>query len=301
MGERLRVGIIGLGRRWRRRYAPALTALADSFEVAGVCDQIAQVAVSEAARLRCPAAVGASELLERGDVEAVLLLDLGWQRLWPVERAAAVGKPVFCLLALEDDDNADGVARRVQESGLPVQMACAAAVTPAALRLADLQRRFLGPVRLLVGELAHRAALPESGLVAWLLALLGSAPQAVTAAGSESAGLLSLTVEAEHGSSLQLTCWNAPPPRPPWRLHLVGARGHATLEGPHQLSWRDARGSHVLTLPRGRPVEQVMLDRFRRAVTEGQAPEPSLADAHHAFGCLRAAARSRAEGSRVVL
>src|SRR5689334_4926933 len=107
MGRRLRVGIIGLGRQWRRRYAPALQALPALFELSAVCDQIAQQATAEAARLRRPAAAGPSELIERDDVEAVLLLDLGWQRLWPVERAAAAGKPVFCLPALEDDaDNA---------------------------------------------------------------------------------------------------------------------------------------------------------------------------------------------------
>src|SRR6516164_278216 len=97
MSQRLGVGVIGLGRQWRRRYAPALRALAGSFQVVAVCDQIAQVAAAEAARLRCPAAAGPSELIERDDVGAVLLLDVGWQRLWPVERAASAGKPVFCL------------------------------------------------------------------------------------------------------------------------------------------------------------------------------------------------------------
>src|SRR5262245_12854504 len=128
MGERLRVGIIGLGRQWRHHYAPALKALGDQFEVVAVYDQIAQQTAPEAAR--------PSELIERDDVEAVLLLDLGWQRLWPVERAAGAGKPVFCLPALEADaDHADALARQVREAGLPVMMGAAVAFTPAALRL----------------------------------------------------------------------------------------------------------------------------------------------------------------------
>src|SRR6516162_4813924 len=119
MGQRLGVGVIGLGRQWRRRYAPALRALAESFEVVAVCDQIPQVAAAEAARLGCPAAAGPSELIERDDVRGVLLLDLGWQRLWPMERAARAGKPVFCLPSLEDDsDNADALARRVHDARL---------------------------------------------------------------------------------------------------------------------------------------------------------------------------------------
>jgi predicted dehydrogenase len=301
MGERLRVGIIGLGRQWRRRYAPALEALSDSFEVAGVCDQIAQQAASEAARLHCPAAAGPSELLERDDVDAVLLLDLGWQRLWPVERAARLGKPVFCLPALEDDANADAVAEQVQQAGLPVVIACPTSLTPAVQRLADLQSRLLGPVRLLVGELARQARYPSSGLLAWLLALLGTPPQAVIAAGSDAGGLLSITIEAVDGRCLQLTSWNVARPRSPLRLHVIGANGQATVEGSRRLSWCDSHGEHVLTLPRGRPVEQLLLARFHGVVTEGQPASPSLGEAHRALRCLRAASQSRAEGCRITL
>ncbi len=301
MGERVRVGIIGLGHQWRQRYAPALQARSRQFEIVAVCDQIAQQAMAEASRLRCPAAAGPSELMERDDLDAVLLLDLGWQRLWPVERAATLGKPVLCLPHLEDDDNADAVARRVQEAGLPVLMACPISLTPAVQRLGDLQRRSLGPVRLLVAEFAQRARSLNSGLIAWLLALLSTSPQTVTATGSEAAGLRSLVIEAEEGRCLQLTSWSASQPRPPWRLHVVGSAGEATLEGPRRLSWYDRRGRHVLTLPRGRPVEQLMLARFHRLVTQGQPPSPSLGNAYRALRCLHAARRSRAEGCRVTL
>jgi predicted dehydrogenase len=303
MGQRLRVGIIGLGRRWRRRYAPALKALAELFEVAAVCDQIPQRAAAAAARLDCAAAAGPSELLERDDVAAVLLLDLGWQRLWPVGRAAAAGKPVFCLPSLEDDsDNADALVRRVQEARLPVLMAAAVGFVPAALQLAELRRERLGPVRLLLCDLVRRRpAAPDSGLVAWLLSLLGAAPEAVTAAGSASAGLMSLTLEAAGGRALQLTTWHAPDARPGLRLRVVAERGQATLDAPRRLSWADAAGAHTLTLPAGRPAEEVLLTHFHRVAAEGQAPWPSLEDASRALGCLRAAARSREAGRKVPL
>jgi predicted dehydrogenase len=302
MGQRLRVGVIGLGRQWRRRYAPALQALTDLFELTAVCDQIPQQAAAEAARLRCPAAAGPSELIERDDVGAVLLLDLGWQRLWPVERAARAGKPVFCLPSLEDDaDNADAVAGRVREAGLPVLMAAAVGFTPAALRLAEFQRERLGPVRFLVCEAGGRRPVVDSGLVAWLLSLLGTPPRAVSAAGGESAGLSSLTLQAEGGRSLQLTSWHAPGARPGLRLHVVAERGQATLEAPRRLSWADAAGTHALALPPGRPAAEVLLAHFHRAAAHGRPPWPSLDDAYRALGCLRAAARSRAEGRRVEL
>ena len=38
---RLRVGIVGLGEHWETRHLPALRALADRFEVRGICEQVA--------------------------------------------------------------------------------------------------------------------------------------------------------------------------------------------------------------------------------------------------------------------
>src|SRR5262249_43309385 len=52
-GRTLRVGIIGLGVRWRKRYRPALTALRDRFTVTVVCDQVHQRTAAEAKRLGC--------------------------------------------------------------------------------------------------------------------------------------------------------------------------------------------------------------------------------------------------------
>src|SRR5262249_51018186 len=99
---RLRVGGIGLGRRWRR-YRPILERLRDHIEVRTVCDQVARRAEAEARRLRCIASAGPVELLERGDVEAVLLLDAQWFGLWSLERACMTKKPVFCALTPEND------------------------------------------------------------------------------------------------------------------------------------------------------------------------------------------------------
>ena len=51
MPNPLRLGVIGLGRRWRRRYRPALQDLADSFTVVGLYDQVQVRAEREAQAL----------------------------------------------------------------------------------------------------------------------------------------------------------------------------------------------------------------------------------------------------------
>jgi hypothetical protein len=112
---------------------------------------------------------------------------------------------------------------------------------------------------------------------------------------------VSLTLEAAGGRALQLTHSHGPGGRPRLRLHVVAERGQATLEGPRRLSWSEAGGTHALTLPRTKPIEQLLLTGFHEVVTRGRAPGPGLGDAYRALVCLRAAARSRAEGRAVPL
>src|SRR5262245_53517333 len=101
MSQPLRVGVIGLGNRWQKRFKPALLALRRLYEIRAVCDQVPQEATRESRRLGCDAVTGITTLLESDDVDAVLLLDAQWFRLWPVEQACRFGKPVFCGLSLE--------------------------------------------------------------------------------------------------------------------------------------------------------------------------------------------------------
>ena len=67
---KLRVGIVGLGSQWESRYLPALRALADRFEVRGICEQVAHrarelgqpPAVSPKGSFRCGSGQAASGL-----------------------------------------------------------------------------------------------------------------------------------------------------------------------------------------------------------------------------------------------
>ena len=48
---KLRVGIVGLGDQWDSRHLPALRALADRFEVRGICEQVTHRAERAASQL----------------------------------------------------------------------------------------------------------------------------------------------------------------------------------------------------------------------------------------------------------
>src|SRR5437016_1224742 len=120
MAERLRIGVIGLGRRWQTRYRPALLALRDRYALRSVTDPCLMRAAVAAREFGCPAASGVLALLD-ADVDAVLLLGRPWYRLWPLEQACRLGRPVYLGTSLAADDaRADDVVRQVRVANLPV-------------------------------------------------------------------------------------------------------------------------------------------------------------------------------------
>jgi predicted dehydrogenase len=293
MTKPLRVGVIGLGRRWRRRYQPALRALPDRFQVRAVYDQVEQRALAEARRLGCAAASGLTELVERDDVEAVLLLESQWFGLWPVELACRAGKPVFCCAALDlDAEHAEAVCRKVREKNLPVLVELAPPLAPATARLRELFDTRLGPPRLLVCDAVgpatsgqeHRASGVGLALLDWCASLLGGEPAKVAVV--DVAGLASVLLEFPGGRAARVSRWHAPGARRGVRLRVVAEKGLATVDLPDRVGWTEADGRHTHRVCGPQPLGQVLLERFHRTVTEGQAAEPGLDDALRALRWL---------------
>ncbi len=292
MARRLRVGVIGLGRRWARRYRPALLALADRYEVAAVCDQIPQRTLAEADRLGCAASAGPADLVAAHEVEAVVLVDAQWFGLWPLGRAAGLGKPVFCAAPPERDAaHAEALVRQVERAKALVMMGWGPAVSPAFLYVPELLSRHLGPPRLVVGEWGRRgrAGLGRGAgsVLAYLFGLIGRAPERVVAAGEAPAGLTTVAFACGEGTAVQLSSWHAPGRKTTLRVRVVAERGQATLAPGRRLAWEDATGRHALTLPRaGSATVPAMLECFHESVTSGQAPRPGIAEVHAALKWL---------------
>ena len=321
MDKVLRLGIIGLGRRWHKRYKPALRVLREGFAVRALCDQIQERATREARRMACASAAGPTQLLERDDVDAILLLDDQWFRLWPVERACEVGKPLVCAASLEQDDaHADRLYGQVQGRRLRIMMEMMPRVAPVTARLRTLLETELGAPRLLFCEVHRpgqvvserefgRAAEPGRvaslvggrgiALLDWCAGLLGEEPLNVTARSLQPGGFSSLLLEFAGGRGVQVIHRNWVADRPMLRLQVLAERGSALVEWPHQVSWATREGFYSHALRRQRPLTQLLLERFREAVQEDRPPEPSLGDAYRVLGWLRLAACSQEEG-RVV-
>src|SRR5258706_1919418 len=71
----LKVGLIGLGADWERRYRPALLKLRPRLRVQAVYAPVSTQAELAAAELGCHIASGLLGPVERDDVHAILVLD----------------------------------------------------------------------------------------------------------------------------------------------------------------------------------------------------------------------------------
>ncbi len=304
----LRIGVIGLGRRWRRRYGPALRALPDCFRVRAVYDQVRHRADQEARSLHCEAHAAVTALLDRDDLDAFLLADPQWFGAWPITAAGGVTKPVYChpLVLNGTEIFPTGVGRP------PVMIELLPRLAPAGVRLREILRDQLGPARLVVCEHVRpangrrSAPAPFTGaawvsLLDWCRGFVDGEPTGVLAAGLEDRRFESVFLEFPEGRAIHVTQRREPHATPHVRLHIAAEKGSATLDLPRRLLWNGPDGRHVHTLPRGRPLSRISLKHFYQAVRTGQPPEPGWDDIGRSLAWLQAARQSRAEHRRVDL
>ena len=305
----LRVGVIGLGPRWQRWYRPALEALRERLQVSALCDQVQERALVEGRRLGCAAVAGPTELIERHDTDAVLLVDRQWYRLWPLEVACRHAKPVFCCDSLaRDDKHADALYRRVQRSGLPVMMALSARCAPAAALLEEVLGKHAARSRIVVCSVftsfdgRKRAKDPNLGLgpdwlglLDWCMSLLTGAPSRILATGLPDGSLDTVLLGYQDGRAVQLNWYRRPGAARTCRLQVLTDQGTAVARWPKRVRWADAQGQVLPHPPKHPPLAQTLLEQFHGAVTEGRSPVPGLAHAYRLLGWWRLAQRSYQE------
>jgi predicted dehydrogenase len=307
MESLLRVGIIGLGQRWQRRYRPALAALGSRYQITAACDPVLERASQEARRLGCPAFTGPAELVQRKEVDAVLCLDPQWYRLWPVEVACQAGKPCLCCDSLErDEGHADRLCRLAEENRVLVLMGLPSRFQPAALALQELLNQRQAQVRLVLCTTAYAPEQPRPAagffpaslaLLDWCTSLVEGAPVQILVSSLAGETLSTLLLRYADGQGVQICRYQvAGPQRPRRELQVITDRGTALVRLPQQVHWIDEHGRYAPRVSQGRPVEMVLLEQFHSAVVEGRPVMPDLAHVHRLLGWRRLALQSNLEG-----
>jgi predicted dehydrogenase len=307
MTKRPGVGVIGLGRRWER-YRPALAAADCRLAVRAVYDCFARRAAGVAQEFACEAADGVEDLLDRQDLDALLLFDAAWHGLWPLERVAKTNKPIFCAAPLTcDDGHVDEVVRALLGRPQPTMPALATDCLPAAARLRELLEHQLGPARLVSCSVHVRRQRTSQALLnldallpAFQLCreLLGEVPDTVWTAAPSGSGMVNVCFgfPQARAALVSLCCGHGTG----WRVVVEAERGVAAIVPPRRLKWRVASGLHSLRMPPySKPKD--LLRRFAEAVVTEQPTRPTFSEVVPALAWLRAARRSHAENRAVRL
>jgi predicted dehydrogenase len=337
---KLRVGLVGLGNAWEVRHRPALRALSDRFEVRAVCEPVAQRAEVAARDFSAEPVDGFRALVERADVDAVLVLSGQWFGALPILAACDAGKAVYCAAALDfDTEQAGLIKQRVEASGVAFVAEFPRRQAPATLRLKELIATRLGSPRLMfchqrVPTETHGTHGPRGlakavvsrthdlvELVDWCRYVAGSEATSVlglshvtqTDPPQVDYEMMSLDFSGPEGPGTRCTaqissgrympaCWpEAVAYRPPAALQVACEDGVAFIDLPSALVWFDKAGRHMESLDSERPVGEQMLSQFHRAVTSLVRNTTGLEDAYRAMLIVQHAHKSHAQGRRIGL
>jgi predicted dehydrogenase len=336
---RLRVGLIGLSKDWQNRYRPALRMLQDRFEVRGVYCSVSRLADQVAQEFGCERFDGYRNMVQREDIDAVMLLDGDWFGTLPIQAACEHGKAIYCGTEIDFDPRvASALRQQVEQSGVAFMAEFPRRFAPATLRLKELIATQLGRPRLLFchrrltcegsgnGQRTHRSLADRSRrelmeLIDWCRYIVGHDPRRVQAVCHPSMDdsatpdyqVLSLDFSAGEDPSqatlAQISCGAYIPGswheainfRPPAGVQVCCEKGLAFVDLPNSLIWFDEAGRHQESLDSELSVGQQLLTQFHRAVTSLLRKMGDLEDVYRSLHALEKARDSMQHGGRIAL
>ncbi len=333
---KLRVGIVGLGEAWESRHRLALRSLSDRFDVRAVHAEVSHLAEQAADEFRADVVDGFRALVQRDDLDAVLLLSPDWYGALPILAACDAGKAVYCAVPLDlEPAQAREIKERVEASGIAFMAEFPRRMAPATIRLKELIATRLGQPRLLfchrrmsvgvtTGSRRHSATSDPATrdlmeLVDWCRYVVGSDPTTVVGVRHDSLDtsrgedylMMSLDFSPlDHygqGPLAQISCGHYMPAswheavafRPPSALQVCCEKGVAFVDLPASVVWFDEAGRHMESLESERPVGEQLLTHFHRAVTSLIRKTSDLEDAYRALTTVLTARQSCQRGGRL--
>jgi predicted dehydrogenase len=335
---KLRIGLIGLGTEWDVRHGPALRALSDRYEVRAVCEEVALRGEQVARQFGAVRLDGFQTLLQRSDIDAVLILSGRWFGPLPILAACAYGKAIYCGPEWDyADDQLSSMQQQVDDAGIAFMADLPRRVAPATVRLKELIATRLGKPRMLFCH--HRHAFkpsmangkqsnphsPEASInrellqiVDWCQYVVGGHATSVNGFRHQASGVagtdyqtLNLDFSAAgqlgNGPMAQISCGTYMPTtwpeaisfRPPAALQVCCERGVAFVDLPSTLVWFDEAGRHMESLDNERPAGELLLWQFHRQVTRFVRDTSSLNDVFSALKVLALARQSFNQARRI--
>tara|TARA_R110002072_G_scaffold303099_1_gene493560 strand:+ start:320790 stop:321890 length:1101 start_codon:yes stop_codon:yes gene_type:complete len=158
----IQVGLVGVGPQWER-FRPALARLRQPIHVEAVYDPVFARAEKAAKDLDADPVAGISALANRGNVEAILVMDPAWTRTSVLPLLARQQKPVFFApwpFSAKDDPTRQSAWHA--ESDSMIVPAMWRRFSPVAIRIQELFATEIGQPNQIVVDLAGQNASVET-------------------------------------------------------------------------------------------------------------------------------------------
>jgi predicted dehydrogenase len=306
------LGIIGLGSSWETRYAPAVRKLGRRIKIRAVYDPVADRAKLAAPSLGAVAVQGVVALAERIDVQAVLMLDSGWQGDASLRLLYGRKKPIFLAgLHHADSGSLQQLHEQTVADGIAIIPELGRRYTPATARLQELMATRLGrPRRIVIDAISGTAETPVrvggemdidclTGLFDWCRYLVRSPAISVEARKSPAgehlpheSRMIAVRFQDSQAEGEPTIAALHLPESPTERLNhettpaatgwlpceVVCEKGTATLQTATTITWSTDGEPIRESLASDRSEVEVMLDHFCRRVAGGLIPVADIAD-----------------------
>ncbi len=303
------LGLIGLGNWWESRFRPALAKLESRLKVVAIYDNVLVRADQTSREIGAKSMAGATDLIDRSDIQAIMILDAGWPGANLLRLVCERRKPVLwatrCDLPISE---LQSLYRCVVSHGHTVMPAFPKRCSPASNRLQELMATQLGrPLRVDVsiapaslqaipfatnadvGGHNHPPLDPMMEWADWCCYLFrGSPDQTFQATKGQGVRLEFRPTATESNSELRIAELVLSPTAPLLdqptfdEVYVICERGEARLRGPSEVDWTTNGITTAESLESERSDIEVLLDQFCRRVVGGLIPVPDLSDLYRA-------------------
>ncbi len=281
--KQVSLGLVGTAAAWDADYNSAIKSLSRNVVVRGVYDAVPARAELAAREWQAVVATSLTNLYERPEIDAVILLDVAWHGWFALELACKFHKPTLIVGPWRNDlDSLEHWNLASRDAGVLLMAACPRRHAPSTNRLRELLATKLGSPRQIRVDVTwpYPAGREELvGIIDWCSCVMGRAPVQVTASrnGDEYSGFINLNFPvAALNANIHVRCGESSAASE--RLEVHAERGLAALTGPTEISWRVESQERNEVLTSDRPSAEIIVDQFCRRVVGGLVPVPHLGD-----------------------
>jgi predicted dehydrogenase len=264
---------------WDESCREAVQQAANRLVVRAVYDVVPAKAEQVAKERAAAIAPSLTNLFERSDVDAVIVLETAWQDWYALDLACRFHKPTLLFGPWKNDvPRLEQAHRSARDAGVLLMAAFPRRHAPSTIRLRELLATKLGPPRSIAVKIAGTedpGCCQLVGLIDWCCSVLGRTPAGITASDvSDSAHRIVMQfAQPDKAASIDWQRGEADE-----SLQIECRDGTATIAGDREIVWKNGAQETRDSLASDRSSTEIILDQFCRRVVGGLVPVADLSD-----------------------